>query len=59
MNQVTRIKTKKKVYIGRKVNEFKLLDILGEGGFGIVYKVEDPNKRMFALNLINFIIICL
>jgi len=44
-----------KVGIGEQIGRYKLLRILGEGGFGIVYLAEQqrPMKRQVALKIIK------
>jgi len=43
------------VGIGEQIDRYKLLRILGEGGFGIVYLAEQqrPMKRQVALKIIK------
>ena len=41
-------------YIGVQINEYKVKDKLGQGGFGAVYKLEDQNGKMLI-----FFIMCL
>ncbi|MCG9710630.1 hypothetical protein L1D46_17720, partial [Pseudoalteromonas sp. Isolate3] len=33
--------------------EFTVLGTLGEGGSGVVFKIEDDNKKLFALKLLK------
>ena len=35
------------------INDYTVIDELGEGGFGKVYKVESVNKHPYALKLIR------
>ena len=37
--------------IGERIEGNKVTDKLGEGGFGRVYKVEDPNGQMYFFNI--------
>ena len=40
--------------IGRKIQNFKVLSLLGKGGMGIVYKVFDTQlERYAALKILN------
>ena len=44
-------------YIGKKINGFVLVEKLGEGGFGVVFKVEDCKtleKLVFSILFIFF-----
>jgi len=38
---------------GEWIDNFRILSVLGEGSFGIVYKVEDREKRILALKLLK------
>ena len=35
------------------IHDYTILDELGEGGFGKVFKVESVDKRQYALKLIS------
>ena len=35
------------------IHDYTILDEIGEGGFGKVYKVESVNKSQYALKLIR------
>jgi len=43
---------KKKKLTGKTINEYKLIEEIGEGCFGTVYLVEDQKNEKFAINLI-------
>jgi len=38
---------------GEYIDKFRILSVLGEGSFGIVYKVEDAGKKILALKLLK------
>ena len=38
---------------GDKIQHYKIVSLLGEGAFGVVYKVEDENGKILALKLIK------
>ena len=48
-NFILKLKIPEKVSIGEQINGYKMIEKLGEGGFGAVYKVEDSNNEMYAL----------
>jgi serine/threonine protein kinase len=49
------VKSESLMTIGTKIGSYKLLSILGEGGFGVVYLAEQekPIKRRVALKVIK------
>ena len=45
-------------YIGKTINENKLIEILGMGRFGVIFKVENPDKQMLENFFVFYILFC-
>ena len=44
--------------IGEKVGKYTILEIVGSGNMGSVYKAEDPEGRLFAVKVVRSQVLC-